>query len=108
MPRLVACAYCKILTKMTDVPKGTPLEPAKLEYVSGETVYLRDQSGAVALVPKYDPMLEDFVEKHSHGRPDNEVIERGYIQVWTVDQKTWDAVDVTTQIRTELQKVTGD
>jgi hypothetical protein len=107
MPRLVSCAGCKTLTRMADVPKGTPLVPARLEWKSGETMDVKDETGHVAMVPRYDPMLEDFVEKHSHGRPDNEVI-GGLIRVWVVDQHTWDAVDVTTRVRTELAKITGD
>jgi len=92
---------------MPDVPKGTPMVPARLEWKSGETMIIPDDDGLPKMVPKYDPMLEDFVEKHSHNRPDNEVI-GGLIRVWVVDQRTWDAVDVTTRVRSELQKNTGD
>jgi hypothetical protein len=106
MPRIVSCAHCAILTKMPDTPKGTPMVPARLEWATGETRTLEDDRGFPIMVPKYDPVLEDFVEKHTHGRDDREVIGQ-IIRVWTVDQLTWEAVDVVTKVKTELEALTG-
>jgi hypothetical protein len=54
------------------------------------------------MVAAYDPILEDFIEKHEHGYDDNKVI-GGLIQVYQVDQKTWDTMDVVTKIKKELE-----
>ena len=59
------------------------------------------------MVAAFDPVLEDFVEKHSHGREDRDVI-GGLIQVYQVDQKTWDTMDVVTKIQEQLQQQTND
>jgi len=107
MPRIVSCAHCKILTRMPDVAKGTPMKAARMVYASGEEFVYKDDDGNAVMVPEYDPALEDFVEKHSHGRPDSDVM-TGLIRVWAVDQATWDSMDLVTNIRSELQKLTGD
>ena len=106
MPRIVACEHCCTLTKMLDVPKGTPMKQARLEWVGGEEVVLKDEDGHPKMVPAYDVLLEDFVEKHSHGYDDNAVM-GGLIKVWVVDQKTWDSMDVVTKIQDEMKKTTG-
>lgn len=102
MPRLVACHHCHILQRIPDVAKGTPMVPARLQWTSGETYVYMDDDGKPVLVPVYDPILEDFVLKHDHGVAEQAVVNGQLVQVWQVDQKTWDAVDVVTRIKTEL------
>lgn len=103
MPRLVSCHFCKILQRMPDVHPKTPLIPAILEWTSGEQFIYRDDEGQPVMVPAYDPMLEDFIIKHEHGREEATVI-GGMIQVYSIDQKTWDSVDMVTKIRDELHE----
>lgn len=104
MPRLVACAPCAILQRLPDVPKGTPLVPARLEWESGEEFVYKDDDGKPLMVPAYDPLLENFVQAHEHHMPEHMFIDGQVINVWQVDQKTWDAVDVVTKIKTELNE----
>jgi hypothetical protein len=106
MPRLVGCAYCRILQRIPDVLKGTPLIPARLEWTTGEQYTYLDDQGLPVMVPAYDPILEDFIENHGHDQPDDRVI-GGLITVWQVDQRTWDTMDVVTKIQKELQDQTN-
>jgi hypothetical protein len=101
MPRLVTCHFCKVLQKLPDVHPKTPLVPAIMEWTSGERYIFREDDGMPKMVPAYDPVMDDFVERHTHGRDDNTVI-GGMIQVYQVDQHTWDTVDIVTQIKKEL------
>jgi len=96
---------CHILQRMPDPPPKTPLVPARIEFKEGFEFIYRDDTGLPQMVPAFDPVLEDFVEKHSHGRDDRDVIQ-GIIQVYQVDQKTWDTMDVVTKIQDELRKQT--
>ena len=107
MPRLAQCNMCHILQRMPDVPPKTPLVPARIEFKEGFDFIYRDEEGLPQMVAAFDPILEDFVEKHSHGREDRDVI-GGLIQVYQVDQKTWDTMDVVTKIQTELQRQTNE
>ena len=79
--------------------------PARLTWTGGEDFIIKDENGLAAMVPAYDPVLEDFVEKHNHGMPDQAVVQ-GAIQVFQVDQKTWDSIDVVTKIKNELHETT--
>jgi hypothetical protein len=106
VPRLVTCHHCHILVRIPDPPKGVPYKPARLVWETGEEFIFRDDEGLPVMVPAYDPVLEDFTEKHKHHYDDNELI-GGVIQVMAVDQNTWDTVDVVTKIKTQLQKQTG-
>lgn len=101
MPRLVTCHFCKTLTRMPDVHPKTPMVPAVLEWETGERYVYREDDGNAVMVPAFDPVMEDFVMKHQHGRDDNAVLQ-GMIQVYNIDQKTWDSVDIVTQIKKEL------
>jgi hypothetical protein len=103
MPRLLSCNHCRILQRAPDVHPKTPLVPAMLEWRDGERYSYRDDDGLPVMVPAYDPILEDFISKHVHGYDDNKVI-GGLIQVYTVDQKTWDTMDVVTKIKKELEQ----
>ena len=105
MPRLATCHVCHILVRFPDVHPKTPMVPARLQWESGEEYTYKDDKGYAVMVPAYDPILEDFVTKHNHGLDDN-AFTQGAIQVYNVDQKTWDAVDIVTKIREELQNTT--
>jgi len=104
MPRLVACAPCAILQRLPDVPRGTPMVRARLEWETGEEFVYKDDDGMPLMVPAYDPLLENFVRAHEHHMPEEMFLNGQVINVWQVDQKTWDAVDVVTQIKTELNE----
>ena len=106
MPRLVGCNQCRILQRIPDVTPGTPYRPARLQWTTGEDYIFLDDKGLPVMVAAYDPVLEDFVEKHTHGYDDDKVI-GGLIQVWAVDQQTWDSIDVVTKIKKELQASTN-
>jgi hypothetical protein len=107
MPRLVACHHCHILQRIPDVAKGTPLVPARLQWTSGEDYVYHDEDKHPVMVPAYDPILEDFVIKHEHGIDERHFVNGQVVQVWQVDQKTWDAIDVVTEIKKELQANTS-
>lgn len=95
-----------LIQRFPDVTKGTPMVPARLEWTSGETYTYKDDKGHPVMVPAFDPAVEDFVERHEHGIDDNTAL-RGSIQVYEVDQKTWDSVDVVTKIKAEMHEMTG-
>jgi len=80
--------------------------PAVLEWKDGERYVYRDDDGLAVMVPAYDPILEDFVEKHSHGYDDNTAI-RGLVEVFQIDKRAWDTMDVVTKVQSELQRVTS-
>ena len=103
MPRLAACHHCSILQRIPDVPSATPKVPARMEWTNGESYVYRDDQGQAIMVPAYDPVLEDFVSKHDHGFDDARFIASGMVQVWSVDQRTWDSMDVVTKIKDELK-----
>jgi hypothetical protein len=105
MPRIVACARCHIIQRIPDVHPKTPLIPARLEWRDGEQYVYKEEDGNAVMVPAFDPVLEDFVNKHGHGLDDNRVIRGELIQVWAVDQKTWDSMDVVTKVKSHLEEV---
>lgn len=107
MPRLLACNVCHILQRAVDPHPHTPMVPARLAWEDGTDYVYKDDDGKVVMVPAYDPILEDFVVKHTHDRPDNEVLQGQVIRVWQVDQKTWDSVDLVTKVKNELAAQTG-
>ena len=106
MPRIAVCNICLTMERMPDVHPKVPLVPARLEWKSGETMTMRDDDGLPKMVPQFDPVLEDFVERHGHGRDDREAI-AGAIQIYATDQKTWDSIDVVQKVKGELQAQTG-
>lgn len=105
MPRIVACARCHILQRLPDPHPKTPMIPAVLEWRDGERYVYKDDEGNAVMVPAYDPLMEDFVRKHEHGLDDNRIVRGELIQVWAVDQKTWDSMDVVTKIKGHLSEV---
>jgi hypothetical protein len=107
LPRLAACHRCGILQRLPDVHPKTPLVPARLEWTSGEQYIYKDDKGLPVMVPAYDPVLEDFMLKHEHGAQEQQVLAGEVINVWTIDQKTWDSMDVVTKIKSELQDQTN-
>lgn len=109
MPRVVSCSVCHVLERMTDPPAGSPMVPAKWEWELNGTIHehvFTTDDGEVIMVPEYDPLLSDFVERHSHGRVDTDSID--YIRAFSVDQSTWDRVDVVSQVKAELSEATGE
>ena len=92
---------------MPDPHPKTPLVPAILEWRDGERYVYKDDDGQPVMVPAYDPILEDFVIKHDHGASDNAVV-GGLIQVYSIDDKTWNAVDMVTKIKDELRAVNNE
>lgn len=108
MPRIATCNVCHIIQRMPDIIEGTPLVPCVLEWVDGMRAILNDDDGLPKMVPAFDPMLEEFVEQHTHDLRDEFFTHGNAIQVMSVDQRTWDAMDVVTKIRSELQQQTGE
>jgi len=94
------------MERMPDVHPKVPLVPARLEWKTGESMTMKDDQGLPKMVPQFDPMLEDFVERHGHGRDDREAI-AGAIQVYGCDQRTWDSIDVVQKIKGELHAASG-
>ena len=94
MPRIVTCHMCRIITKFPDVPKGTPMVPARMIFKDGSDFTYKDDDGHPVMVPQFDPMLEDFVENHEHGLEDSTISASGVIEVMQVEQKTWETMDV--------------
>jgi hypothetical protein len=108
VPRLATCHVCHVIERMPDVPDKIPLIPAVLEWTTGERHIIRDDDGLPKMVPMYDPMLESFVIKHDHDMPDKMITHADQIQIIQVDQKTWDAMDILTKVKSELQQTTGE
>jgi hypothetical protein len=108
MPRLATCHLCHTIERMPDVHPKTPMVPAILEYKDGMRLVLPDEDGNAKMVPAFDPMLEEFVIKHEHGLPDRAVTHGQQIEVMSVDQHTWETMDVMTKVKTELQRQTGE
>lgn len=66
----------------------------------------KDDDGQDIMVPAYDPLMDDFVERHTHDRPDTDSID--YIRSFAVSQSTWERVDVVQAIKKELAEATGE
>ena len=110
MPRIVACLTCNVIEKVIDPPPDAPRVPAVLQWddngVIREHTIKDEATGLVALVPEFDPILEDLVGRHSHGLPDTRVIDN--IKVWVCDQKTYDSMDATQFVKDQLQRATDE
>lgn len=106
MPRIAACHLCKVLVKFPDVPPDTPKVPATMRYKSGEEFTYKDDDGHPVMVAKYDPMLEDFVERHDHNLEDSTFLREGVIEVISVEPKTWRSMDVMAMIREQIHQRT--
>ena len=104
MPRAVVCLVCNKIEKMVDPPADIPLVPARVTWMEDgrerEYFFKDPETGETAMVPEYDPVMEDFVARHRHDRPDTESLE--YIKVWQTDQATWERMDVVSEIKKEL------
>ena len=105
MPRAVLCLVCNQMERMTDPPPEVPLVPAVLKYmdngVEREYTMKDPDTGMTSMVPMHDPLLEDFVGRHKHNMPDTAI---DSIKVWSVDQETWDSMDVMDTIKREMQE----
>lgn len=107
MPRIATCHLCKIIVRFPDVPQGTPMVPATMRFKSGEEFTYKDDDGHPVMVPRFDPMLEDFVEHHDHGLEDSQHLRHGIIEVMQVEQKTWEAMDVVAMVKGQLHEQTS-
>ena len=108
MPRLATCMICAKIERMPDPPLDVSMVPAKISYMDMgvERDYLFEmEDGTPIMVPEYDPILEDFVGRHGHDRPDTDVM--GFIKVFPVEQATYDRMDVVTELKKELSDHTG-
>lgn len=107
MPRLAVCMVCKKIERMIDVADDVPRVPATVvSDVNHESHTFTNDDGSVIMVPEFDPILEDFVGRHEHGI--NDVSSMQAIQVFPVDQATYDKVDVVAELKTELSKITTE
>lgn len=109
MPRVVSCSICSVLERVPDPPPDVPMVPARWAWQEDgreEEHIFKDDDGEVIMVAEYDPLMDDFVERHTHSRPDTDSID--YIRSFSVSQETWDRVDVVTQIKAELSEATGE
>jgi hypothetical protein len=105
-PRLAVCMVCNKIERMPATPSEIRRIPAVVELVSGEKHTFKDATGATQMVPEFDPVLEDFVGRHGHGLDDVSGMQA--IKVFPVDPKTWEKMDVVTELKKELQQVTGE
>ena len=108
MPRLATCMICAKIERMPDPPADVSMVPAKISYMDMgvERDYTFEmEDGTPVMVPEYDPILEDFVGRHGHNRPDTDVM--GFIKLFPVDQATYDKLDVVTELKKELNEQTG-
>jgi hypothetical protein len=105
-PRLAVCMVCNKIERMPATPAEIRRVPAKVELISGETHTFKDPQGSTMMVPEFDPVLEDFVGRHEHGLDDVSGMQA--IKVFPVDPDTWEKMDVVTELKKELQQVTGE
>lgn len=100
---------CASIERLPDPPKGVRHVPATLKWMEGNVEVSRtirhEDNNTVVMVPEFDPLLEDFVARHSHQRPEIETM--NYIKTFEVDQATWDNADVVGQFKKELAGITG-
>jgi hypothetical protein len=109
MPRLAVCHVCHSLTRLPDAPASAPLVPARIAWTEDgqerEYTY-RDEAGNPFMVAKWDPALEDWMERHSHsGRQD--LTDLPKMEVATIDQLAWDSTEVIKQIGAEMSQLNG-
>ena len=108
MPRIVACMVCAKMERIPDPPDDVPRVPATVTWMDMgvEREYtFQMEDGTNIMVPQYDPLLEDIVGRHGHGKPDTEVM--NFIKVFPCDQATYEKLDVVTELQKELSDSTG-
>jgi hypothetical protein len=81
--------------------------PARMEFKDGSDFTYKDDDGRPVMVPQFDPMLEDFVERHDHGLEDSQHLRHGVIEVMQVEQKTWESMDVVAMVKSQLHEQTA-
>ena len=82
--------------------------PARMIFKDGTDFTYKDpDTGLPTMVPQFDPMLEDFVEKHEHGLEDSTHLASGVIEVMQVEQKTWEAMDVVAMVKGQIHAQTS-
>ncbi len=105
-PRIVLCAHCMQVEKMIGPPDVDYID-ATVEWDHGDGArgtytFTNPETGAVMKVPETDPVMEEFVGRHQHGRDPKDVIES--IHVWTTDMATFVKMDVMQVVKEGLQK----
>jgi|JI10StandDraft_1071094.scaffolds.fasta_scaffold22282_2 hypothetical protein len=105
-PRIVLCAHCMEVEKMIGPPNVDYVD-ATVEWDHGDGdrgsyTFTNPETGLVMQVPETDPVMEDFVGRHQHGREPKDVIES--IHVWTTDMATFVKMDVMQVVKEGLQK----
>ncbi len=110
MPRLALCHICTSLTRLPDAPKSAPLVPARWEWEDEDgkmqEYFFRDEAGQQMLVAKYDPALEDWVQRHEHlDIPEQQMPHRH--DLWSIDQLTWDTGRVMEMAKGSMMDSTG-
>lgn len=76
-------------------------------FKDGTDFTYKDDDGLPVMVPRFDPMLEDFVERHEHNFQDGDHLREGIIEVMQVDQKTWETMDVVKMVQGQIHKQTS-
>ena len=108
MPRLALCHLCHSLTRLPDPPKSAPLIPARWEWEDEDgkmqEYWFRDEGGQQMMVPKYDPALEDWAERHEHREIPDTVHKH---DLWAIDQLTWDTGKVMEMAQGSMLDSTG-
>lgn len=82
--------------------------PARMIFKDGSDFTYKDDDGHAVMVPQFDPMLEDFVERHEHGLEDSTHLASGVIEVMAVEQKTWETMDVVAMVRGQIHAQTSE
>lgn len=109
MPRIASCGMCLKIERIPDPPPGVAWIDAHYSWEEDGRIvthFLEDDEGNHVKVAEYDPIMEDFVGRHGHGRDDIEVM--NFIKTFACDQKTWDSMDVVSETKKELHKATGE
>lgn len=98
---------CAKIERIPDVPEDVPLVPARVTFMDHgvEREYtFKNEDGTAIMVPEYDPILEDVVGRHKHGRPDSDFDD--FFKVMPVSQETYERMDVVTEVKKELGSLT--
>lgn len=108
MPRLASCLVCGAIEKLLDPPSDVRLVPATVEWDDGgvvrEHTFKDEQTGLVAMVPEYDPLMEDYVGRHGHGYDD--VSAMSNIKVFGCDWDTFESLDAVDFVKKSLAEQT--
>jgi hypothetical protein len=107
MPRLASCLVCGAIEKLIDPPADVRLVPATVEWDDGGVIRehtFQGEDGLVAMVPEYDPLMEDVVARHTHGQDD--VTAMSAIKVFNCDWDTYESLDAVDFVKKALAQQT--